>query len=338
MPKNNNYLGVDIGASGLKIVEFANDGGRARLITYGYSDYDAESVKDVLDNPEEKGKELADLCAEAGVTTKRAITGLPMSSVFSTLFTVENLPPKELEMRIKNKLIKLSPIPEKDLVLDWKKVSESEDKKTIKVSVTAASQQMINKYVGLFKAAGFQLASLETEAFAMVRSLLGKDRALSVIVDIGSLKSNILVAKDSVPVIHRTVKTGGKNISQFLAQRIGVDIKKAEEIKKNMSLTKMDGVADILRQISEPIINEVKYCQNLYSQQYNTGGIEKMVLTGGTALILGISDVLEQATGLRVFVGDPWARVVYSDELRPTLDKVGPRFSVAIGLAMRDIM
>ena len=265
MAKDMNYLGVDVGASGLKIVEFANDGGRARLITYGYSDYDTESVKDVLDNPEEKGKELAGLCAEAGVKTKRAITGLPMSSVFSTLFTVENLPPKELETRIKNKLIKLSPIPEKDLVLDWKKVSESEDKKTIKISVTAASQQMINKYVGLFKAAGFQLASLETEAFAMVRSLLGKDRALSVIVDIGSLKSNILVVKDGVPVIHRTVKTGGKNISQFLAQKMDTDIKKAEEIKKNMSLIKMDGAVDILRTISEPIINEVKYCQNLYT-------------------------------------------------------------------------
>jgi hypothetical protein len=41
--------------------------------------------------------------------------------------------------------------------------------------------------------------------------------------------------------------------------------------------------------------------------------------------------------GLKVYLGDPWARVVYPEELKPVLDEVGARFSVAIGLAMRNI-
>jgi len=35
-------------------------------------------------------------------------------------------------------------------------------------------------------------------------------------------------------------------------------------------------------------------------------------------------------------VGDPWFRVAYPFELKPILDKIGPRLAVAIGLAMRE--
>jgi hypothetical protein len=40
---------------------------------------------------------------------------------------------------------------------------------------------------------------------------------------------------------------------------------------------------------------------------------------------------------VNTYLGDPWARVVYPVDLRPILDEIGPRFSVAIGCAMRDI-
>jgi len=40
---------------------------------------------------------------------------------------------------------------------------------------------------------------------------------------------------------------------------------------------------------------------------------------------------------VNAYLGDPWARVVYPQDLRPILDEIGPRFAVSIGCAMRDI-
>ncbi|MFA5133766.1 MAG: type IV pilus assembly protein PilM [Patescibacteria group bacterium] len=337
MAKDSNFLGVDIGASSVKIVEIANDNGRARLVTYGYTEHQADISDEDVFSPEKRGKELADLCKEAGVSTKRAITGLPMSSVFSTIFTFPEGSEKQLEEMIRSKAQKLSPIPTEDLVLDWKKMSASPEEKIIKFSVTAASKKMINNYVQIFKIAGLELLSLETEALAMVRSLLGKDQAPSIIVDIGAVKTNVLVIKEGVPVIHRTVKAGGQDITAVLSSKMKIDLKKAEEVKRNLSLAKLEGVENLLQEVLEPIVNEVKYCQNLHTEQYNHSQIEKLVLTGGSAHILGMPEVLRQASGLRVFVGDPWARIIYPDDLRPVLDKIGPYFSVAIGLSMRDI-
>lgn len=338
MSKDLNCLGVDIGASGIKIAELANDNGRARLVTYGILEYETVPADDAAPNLASKGKELAELCARAGATAKRAITGLPMAAVFSTLFTFPENADKGLDEMIKRKAKKLSPIPEADLVIDWKKLAPAPDGKIVKVAVTVASRIMINNYVEIFKASGLALASLETEAYALVRSLLGKDVSAAIIIDIGSVKTNVLVVKDGVPVIHRTVKIGGGDITGFISQKMNVDAKKAEEIKKNLGLGKLGGVDGFLAELTEPIVNEIKYCQTLYSDQYNKDLIEKIVLTGGSAPIAGLVEALRGATGLRVFLGDPWARVIYPEDLRPTLDKIGPSLAIAIGLAMRDIL
>ncbi len=338
MAKDLNYLGVDIGASGIKVVELASDGGRARLVTFGFSEYEAENATDALENAEAKGKELAELAAKAGATTKRAVTGLPMASVFSTLFTFPEGTEKGLEEMIKSKAKKLAPIPEDDLVIDWKKLAPQPNDKMVKVAVTAASRKMIEKYMQIFRASGLALLSLETEAYALVRALLGKDLSPAMIVDIGSIKTNVLMVKDGVPVIHRTVKAGGRDISNYLAEKMKVSVKQAEEMKKNLSLNKLAGAEAALGQIVEPVVNEIKFCESLYNEQYQDGKIEKIVLTGGSSMIIGLADLIKQATGFRVFIGDPWARVIYPDDLRPLLDKNGPGLTIATGLAMRDIL
>ena len=39
---------------------------------------------------------------------------------------------------------------------------------------------------------------------------------------------------------------------------------------------------------------------------------------------------------MRVILGDPWAHISYPADLKPVLQALGPKFSVAIGLAMRE--
>jgi Tfp pilus assembly PilM family ATPase len=69
----------------------------------------------------------------------------------------------------------------------------------------------------------------------------------------------------------------------------------------------------------------------------NQGKIEKIILSGGGSLLAGLSEYLSDKLNLQVIVGDPFSRVVYSDELRPVINEVGPKLAVAVGLALRDI-
>ena len=60
------------------------------------------------------------------------------------------------------------------------------NKKDYKVLIAAAPKRLVGRYVNVFKAAGFELVSLETENFALVRSLVGSEKTPVMIVDIGS--------------------------------------------------------------------------------------------------------------------------------------------------------
>jgi type IV pilus assembly protein PilM len=78
--------------------------------------------------------------------------------------------------------------------------------------------------------------------------------------------------------------------------------------------------------------------KNYYDQSGREKTLDKIILTGGGALLGGFLDkYLTKVLDIRTYVGDPWARVVYPEELSPVLHEIGPRFSVALGLAMREI-
>jgi Tfp pilus assembly PilM family ATPase len=61
------------------------------------------------------------------------------------------------------------------------------------------------------------------------------------------------------------------------------------------------------------------------------------VLSGGSALLPNLPNYLGKILDTKVIIGDPWARVSYPVDLKPLLHEIGPRMSVAIGLAMREM-
>ena len=97
--------------------------------------------------------------------------------------------------------------------------------------------------------------------------------------------------------------------------------------------------SEIPRTIEEaiaPVLNEIKYTLTLFQGQAKKS-VEKIVLSGGSALLVNFANYLSQKLNLRVYVGDPWARVRYPIELQGALQESASRFAIAVGLAMRDI-
>ena len=77
--------------------------------------------------------------------------------------------------------------------------------------------------------------------------------------------------------------------------------------------------------------------EDLAKHSQNNGDIEKIILSGGGAMLLNLADYLSKRLNIRVIVGDPWNRIGYPAELKPVLSEVSAKLAVAIGLAMREI-
>lgn len=349
-PAQESFIGVDVGYAGMKLVELKNEKGRARLITYAYADVPSESLeKSLLNDVPGTAKLLKEMCAKAKTTTKKAIAALPLSSVFSSILSVPTTNEKELKDAVSSQAKKLIPLPLEEVSLDTKIIDKKEkDKKTdtkasTRVLVTAAPKTLVQKYVDLFKQADLELASLETEAFAEIRSLIGKDRSTIMIIDIGSLRTNIMVVEAGIPFITRSIASGGNAITQTIAKTLGIPLEQAETMKRDIksmqTFAPTGDLSPILSVLVKPILDEIRYSFNLYQSQSNgtPKRIEKIILTGGSSLLPRLSEFITQEMNVNAYLGNPWARVVYPPDLRPVIDEIGPRFAVPIGCAMRDI-
>ena len=369
------YLGIDVDTNSIKVVELKNEGGRPRLVTYGYIDrsVDKSEGKESGDSKNETSKLIKKVCAQAQVSTTKTVTSLPAYSVFSSILNLPGMSKKDLGAAVKWEAKKVIPLPIEDMILDWKiledfdgdqlvdgkeradenndsnnestkkgflKIKSNTPKKYTKILLTAAPKDLVKRYIDIFKGSGLNLLSLDTESFALIRSLVGNDKTALMVVDIGSVVTNISVVVNSIPILNRSIDVGGLTITKAIANSLNVNLSRAEQFKYDIGMSPdrkgQGSVPKTIEQTLVPIVDELRYSLNLYKNQ-GRKNIEKIVLTGGSSLLLNLPDYLSNALGLRVFLGDPWARVIYPEELKPVLDEIGSRFSVAIGLAMRDI-
>ncbi|MFH1610952.1 MAG: type IV pilus assembly protein PilM [Patescibacteria group bacterium] len=361
--KSLSYLGVDIGNAGIKIVELKNENGRPRLVTYGYADFPVSST---INKHQETEVEIASLikkiCSGAGVTTNKTIAALPNFSVFSSVISLPQMKKNELDQAVLWEAKKFVPLPIEEMnlyseVIEEQKIEsdkkkeeskkedreekESEKGKHLKVLIVAAPKKNVDRYMKIFQTAEMDLINLETESFALERSLVGHENVPVMIIDIGSVSADISIVDRGIPVINRIVDTGGASITRRIAKMINVDLKRAEQFKKDIGFSTAansgQGVPRAIESSIEPIINEIKYCFDLYSSQGEDKRVEKVVLTGGSAYLPNLVEYLSKLLNIKVIIGDPWARVIYPVELKTVLDQIGPRFAVAVGLAMREI-
>ena len=83
------------------------------------------------------------------------------------------------------------------------------------------------------------------------------------------------------------------------------------------------------------LVNEIRYCVNLFQQDPVVGSsVDKIMLTGGVALMPAFDKYLTQQLNMNVMIGDPWTNVLYPDMLQPLIDEIGTRFGISIGLAL----
>lgn len=362
--KKENFIGIDLGTSGIKVVELANDQGRPRLVTYGYAEQPANIVRSDTPEVHQKTVQLVkEIFKRARVSSNRVVAALPSFTVFSAVISLPNMSRRELASAVRWEAKKFVPMPIEEMILDWKVISgEAEPAKTdepkgdkapsaapgknISILLTAAPRNLVQRYLNLFKDLNLKLVGLETEAFALERSLIGRDPSAIMVVDIGGMNTNVSVIRDSIPLLNRSIDVGGETITRTIANGLNVDASRAEQFKRDFGMTGAGGenqqIPKTIEFVVSSIVNEIKYCFNLYQNQSVGQGsvrpIEKVMLTGGSAFLPALPEYLAKVLNMRVYIGDPWGRVAYPEELQPVLKELGPRFSVAVGLAMREIV
>ncbi|MFH0856729.1 MAG: type IV pilus assembly protein PilM [bacterium] len=356
-------LGVDLGVSSIKVVELAQANKGAELVTYGFAKFRADDIKkDSALEQEKIAAILKKICKEAKVSAVNAIASLPPFFVFTSIINLPQMLSQDIEAAVKWEAKKVIPLPLDQIELKWKAINinqcqgkdseknENNQKekqgKKMQILLTGAAKKIVQRYMNIFKTAGLNLYSLETESFALSRSLLNeKENSVAMVVDIGALNTNIAIIKSGIPFLNKSIDVGALTISKSIANSLNINIERAEQFQYDIGITinnKDQAIPKIIEESLAAIVNEIKYSFNLYEEYKGTilspdDRIEKIVLCGGGVIIPNLAEYLSGLLNIKVYIGDPWDKVKYNEELKLILQEIGPNFPVAVWLAMRDL-
>ncbi len=376
--KPKSYLGIDVGAGGIKLVELRLEKKRPVLFTYSFTSdkmdihkiqpkEDKSIVKLLNTDSSQKNMEvpvqLEDqgqidkyaetikvLCKTARTVSKTAMVSLPVSAVFHAVVTLPMLKKEELDHAVKAEVKKLLPVPLEEVALDFQVLKDnSPAPSSQRVLVNAVSHKLIDFYSKVFGKAGLVLEALEPESTALMRCLIGRDQAVSMVIDFGSERTSFFIIDQGVPITHQSIDAGGDKVDKIMQNVLGTEPDSLEQIKHDLfdflptganNLLTEQKWLDIFMPVIDPILKEIEVSLEVYLRQSGNAGKrpERIILTGGMAMMPFLAKYIESKFKIKCYVGDAWARVVYQDGLKPILRKIGPRMSVAVGLAMRDIV
>ncbi|MEK7614790.1 MAG: type IV pilus assembly protein PilM [Patescibacteria group bacterium] len=351
------FLGVDIGGGSIKLVELSNEKGRARLMTYGYAELPVSDGGGLLiDDPQKTGALLAEVWKKSGCQSTSAMAALPTSNIFSTILSLPaTKDKKQLKPLIDAEVEKLSPLPLSEMItystfLDGEKkevkpASPAEKQTDVRVLVTGAAKTLVQKYIEIYKIAKLELQAIDTESFALIRSLVGKDKGAIMLIDLGSHRTNMTIVEKGIPFVTRSVNIGGDAVTSRIKVSMNIEAGQAERMKRDFAGSQMKestlpgGLSPLLEPVLQPLVNEIRYAFQLYANMELTESkkVEKIILTGGSSHLPRIPEYLSATLNVNVYRGDPWARVIYPQDLSVVLEEIGPRMSVAVGLAMREM-
>lgn len=100
--------------------------------------------------------------------------------------------------------------------------------------------------------------------------------------------------------------------------------------------------AQVYDAIAQPLIelaNEVRRSVDFYRRNHRNEDIDRVLLSGGSAVIPGLGEFIGGEIGLAAEIANPFEHLVYdADEAEQTyLKDVAPSCVIAVGLAMRDM-
>lgn len=337
-------FGLDIGANLIKVVQLRPEKEKYQLLAIGMSSLPASFQSESKMDQQAIAEAIKKLLPDSGITAKGAVLALPESQVFSRVIELPPLSEAELEGAIKWEAEQYIPIPIKDASVDYQIISKPPKGATeqqMEVFLVAAPKDLVEKYLKLLKIAGLQPLALETELVSVCRALvdkIGKEEH-NLIVNIGSLSSDLAITKGNQLVFTRSIPTGGNALARAVARDLNLEVPQAEEYKKSYGLDeeKLEGkVRAAIKPIFDVVVNEIKKAIIFYKEKKNVE-LKNIILCGGTAKLPGVVPYLASSLGLEVQIGDPFANVICDERQMAELSEDAPLYTTAVGLAMKRV-
>lgn len=352
-------VGIDIGASSIKVVELKEKAGQAVLLTYGelaLGPYAGTEIGRATNLPTDRLSEaLKDVLREAKVRSRKCGIAIPLPSSLVSLIEVPMFNKKQLAQIIPIEARKYIPVPISEVTLDWWLVPKDEQvfrpesaevagshlggavaQKT-DVLIVAIHNEAISRYRELSATNNLDTSFFEIEIFSTMRGVLDQGLSSVMILDMGAGSTKLYIAEHGIIRSSHTINRGGQDLTLAIAGAVNIPISQAEELKRSFGLSLLvNGVdlSQVMVGVLSHIFSEANRVLLNYQKKYNRN-ISKVVLSGGGVNLKGLAELAQRSFQVPAELANPFAKVSTPAFLAKVLENAGPEFAVAIGIALR---
>ncbi|WP_380175603.1 type IV pilus assembly protein PilM [Kineococcus sp. DHX-1] len=338
-------IGLDIGTSGVRAAELSYGRAGVTLERFGQVALPEGAVRDgeVVDRPT-VAEAIKSLWKASGLRGKKVALGVANQRVVVRQVDLPWMPRSELKKSLSLQVQDYLPMPVDECVLDFQLTEELVDdgQRSLRGLLVAASREMVMSNVAAVSAAGLRATSVDLTSFAVLRSVgrpMG-DVATEALVDVGARVSNMVIHSGGQPRFVRVMLNGGQDITDAIAERVGMPSSLAEAVKRGavdeLSTSELQLAHSALDLMVEVFVDEIRSSLDYYGASNPSFPVERIVLSGGGSILASIAPRLEQITRKPVIAADPMSGVHLGatglDEHQ--LQAVRPLAAVPVGLAL----
>lgn len=357
--KAESAIGIDIGSSSIKVIQLRKTKGAAILETYGemalgpYADFQIGQATQLSE-----GKlvdAVADIIREANVTAKTGAFSIPLASSIISVIEVPDVSEAKLKEMIPIEARRYIPVPVTEVSLDWQILHEEPKEgvygddatrqkkptlgpKNLKILIAAIHNETLSRYRNLSAKLELDLRFLEIEIFSTIRTLAANIHSTMLIVDIGAGTTKLSLVDNGIVYASHIINRGSQDITFTLAKSLGITFMRAEEMKREEGISGAEMEKNGAGKVGVLVVNEIFSQANKmlfdFEKRYNKT-MDSVVLSGGGALLKGMTEIAQKSFDVPVIYADPFALVKSPAFLAPILTEAGPNFAVAVGLALR---
>jgi type IV pilus assembly protein PilM len=353
MAKGKLALGLDIGSSGVKLIQLKEARRRGEqtysLQSFGIKPLPPEAIVDgALMNSTAIVQAIQELIGEQRIKQKEVAIGVSGVSVIIKKISMPRMSPDELDEAIKWEAEQHIPFDIKDVNLDTQILPTKGNDTTgqMDVLLVAAKKDMINDYTTVVTEAGLTPVVVDVDAFAVQNCFTANyempESETIVLINAGAAVVNINIVSGGSTTFTRDVTIGGNQFTEEIQKQLSVSYEEAEALKTGGGRSDADAVVPqevekVMSQVAEQVAGEIQRSLDFYAGTAADANFSRVFLSGGTARVPALFKTIEARVGVPVEILNPFKRIeVDNRKFDPALIMdLAPQAAVAVGLALR---
>lgn len=337
-------VGLDIGASSVKLVKLQKKGTGYILRALGIKDlpYDAVSSEEIKDR-DAVIFDIQSLVDQTDPKIKDVVVAISGHGVITDKFTMDKKSGSEAEQAILFEAEQRSPFDVEDVMMDYHVIKVDEETGKMEVLLVAARNEFLKSYLDLIMDAGLRPVIVDTDAFAILNAYEINyeidPTKVTALINIGFDSTNLIFLKDGLYHSTRDVSNG----TRLIYEAVGREFRLNQEMTSKALKGEMDSSIDqdmfkaTVATSFEELMAGIEVALSYFKSSSSIDDLDWVVLSGGGALVPYLPELLQNKLGIPVEIFNPLRNIEYDPDLFTNYqpEKVAPLLTVPIGLAAR---